>query len=372
MTGEIPLFAPKATLSKERSHLTRAFERVLDHGAFILGPEVEQFEKESADWLGTNHALGVSSGTDALLMLLLAHGLGPGDEVITSPLSFIATAEVIVRAQAIPVFADVDPKTYGLSTAAVERVITRRTRAILTVHLFGHPGEVRELRALGRTHGLLLLEDACQAFGAQVGAARAGTLGDGAAFSFFPTKPLAGLGDGGLVTTSDPELFSRLRSLRRHGQTSPHSAPLLGGNFRLDTLQAAFLLTQLPEVERRQRRRAELARRYTEALGDLPYLRPPPVLAPDVTSAWSLYSLLVLKGRDQLSETLCSKGIENRIYYPRLLADEPLFTPYAQRAELPRARDLTQQLLSIPLHSALTDLEQEQVIQVIRDHFARS
>jgi dTDP-4-amino-4,6-dideoxygalactose transaminase len=252
-----------------RAELLSALTRVVDSGRFILGPEVALFEREAARYLAVPHAVGVSSGSDALVCALLATGVGAGDEVITPGLSFFATAGAVLRVGAVPRFADVESETLNLSPAACERAITARTKAILVVHLYGAPARLDALVELARRAKLTLIEDAAQAFSARYEEKAVGTLGTIGCFSFFPTKPLGGLGDGGLVCTAHPELAERLRRIRTHGAERRHEHVMLGGNFRLDELQAAALRVKLPHLSAALAERARMAKRYDEAFASI-------------------------------------------------------------------------------------------------------
>jgi dTDP-4-amino-4,6-dideoxygalactose transaminase len=366
MTSLVPLFDPTTIHANLRSELSAAFHRVLDSGCFIGGSEVTQFETECQRFLGSPHAIGTSSGTDALLSILLGLGIGPGDEVITTPLSFVATAEVVLRVGATVVFADVDGDSCCLSPKAVEQSFSTRTRAVLGVHLFGQPDNAGALRELCREHRVDFIEDACQAFGAKYRNWYAGTLGTAGAFSFFPTKPLGGFGDGGLVVCEDDELARRIRALTVHGASSAQRYQWLGGNLRLDALQAALLRTKLPHVSSWIAERTRRATRYSEALVGLDRIRLPKATERGIEQAWSLYSIRVREGRDSLHAQLRSSGIEARIYYPEVLSEQPIFRGRCRSDGLVEARKATLELLSLPLYSTMNDMAQDLVIDTIR------
>lgn len=368
---EVPLFDLASDYEESKPALREAFERVLRQSSFILGQEVATFERRAAEFLGTPHAVGVSNGSDALFLALRAVGIGPGDEVVTTPLTFVATAEAILRCGATPVFADIEPEHLGLCPASTAKALSPRTRAVLYVHLFGHPGTITAIADLCAAKGLALIEDACQAFGAKVGDAHVGTLGDCGVFSFFPTKPLGGFGDGGLVVTGRADLADRVRSLRSHGVTPNGHYESLGGNFRLDGLQAALLDVRLSAVDAAMDARTRLARNYGERLADVRGLRCPTPPALPAVSAWSLYSIRVqgaaLDARDLLRKRLATAGIETRAYYSTLLCDQPLFGGGSSRAvELGQARLAARTLLSLPLYPSLSDLAQLFVIDNLR------
>lgn len=287
-------------------------DRVLSSQRFILGEEVAAFEREIASYLGVRHAIGVSSGTDALTVALSALGIGPGDEVITTPYTFFATTGAILRVGATPVFADIERNGFNLDPSAVSAAISPRTRAILPVHLFGQPADLTALSALATRHSLALVEDAAQAIGATFGAQRVGSLGTFGCFSFFPSKNLGGFGDGGLVTTNDDRLAELARSLRGHGFTVKHHSARLGGNFRLDALQAAVLRVKLPYLDGFNACRREHARRYAEHASST--LRTPRELA----GRRHVYNQFVVRTpeRAALEAHLLARGIHSEHYYP--------------------------------------------------------
>lgn len=316
----------------ERQHralqreLTSAFERVLHSSRFILGEEVEGLESELASYLGVPHAIGVSSGTDALVVALLALGVRPGDEVITTPFSFFATVGSILRIGAVPRFADIEPAGFNLDAGAVSRAITSRTRAVLCVHLFGQPANLVALREICDARGIALVEDGAQALSAEVAGRRVGAWGDASCFSFFPSKPLGGFGDGGLVAVRDPELAKRCRLLRAHGSPSPHHHVLLGGNHRLDALQAALLRVKLPHLDAWQAARAEHAAAYDAALAGCAGLLGGCVGTLHTSpqkSAHAHYTLRLapahVERRSEILAAMDRAGIQTAVYYRRPL-----------------------------------------------------
>ncbi|MBE3576165.1 MAG: DegT/DnrJ/EryC1/StrS family aminotransferase [Limnochordales bacterium] len=351
--------------------IDRAVQQVLASGRYILGEEVSAFEAEAAEYLKVKHAVGCASGTDALLLSLMALGIGPGDEVITTPFSFFATAAVISRLGAIPVFADIDPRTFNLSPHAAAELITPRTRAIIPVHLFGQPAELNALRELADRHGLFLVEDAAQAFGARWQGRPVGGWGDVAAFSFYPTKNLGAAGDGGLVTTNDDELARRIRILRQQGvSSSRYCHELMGVNSRLDEIQAAILRVKLAHLEDWNARRNQIAHRYTQVLQDLLGCQPP-FVAPAATHIYHQYTLRT-PYRDELREFLAVAGVETAIYYPLLLPDQPVY----QRGGYPfrcgpliEARRASREVLSLPIFPYLREEQVERVVTAITSFF---
>ncbi len=343
------------------AELSAAFSRVLTSRQFILGAEVSAFEAELGHYLGSAHAIGVSSGTDALIAALLALDIGPGDEVVTTPFTFIATAEAIARVGARPVFADVDPVTLNLDPARVVR--TPSTRAVLPVHLFGHPAELIGLE-------LPIIEDAAQAIGARAAGRRVGTLGRLGCFSFFPTKPLGALGDGGAVVTADGVLAERIRRLRQHGSADKHLYVELGGNFRLDALQAAFLRVKLPRLEAWLEARRAVALAYSRELAGIDELGLP-ATRQGTAPAWAHYVVRVRDGRrDALAQHLDALGIATAVYYPRPLHLQPVFAQlgYA-RGDFPQAERAADEVLALPLFPGLTAEQQGRVVEAVRGFF---
>jgi dTDP-4-amino-4,6-dideoxygalactose transaminase len=357
----IRIFDPRPQHEALSEALRAAFERVVARGNFILGDEVSAFERGCAEHLGVRHTIGVSSGSDALLLALRAIGVGPGDEVVTTAFTFIASAEAIVRAGATPVFADIDPETMCLCSSSTERLLTPKTRAVLYVHLYGNPGPIAEHAELCRRKGLFLIEDACQAFGTRSDNRAAGTWGSIGCFSFFPTKPLGALGDGGLCVTDDPGLCDRLRLLRTHGLGKRGECQAIGGNFRLDALQAALLLVKLDHAERWRLEREAIASEYAQAFRRCQRVVAPRLRAAN-TSSWSLYTLRVPEARQELREFLECRGIESRIYYPTLLADQAAIAACCRCDELTEARRATREVLSIPIYSGLAAAARERVV----------
>lgn len=365
--------------------LRAAFERVVARGAFVLGEEVAAFEGEAASFLGVEHAIGVSSGSDALLVALMALGIGPGDEVITTPFSFFATVGAIVRLGATPVFADVEPATLLLDTREVERVAGPRTRAVIPVHLFGRVCDVPALRrALERAGAgkAAIVEDAAQAFGGALwideaptpgGAGgrwvNAGALGDVGCFSFFPTKVLGALGDGGLVTTGDAALADRVRRLRVHGAHPKYHHALVGGNFRLDALQAAFLRAKLPHVPAWRAARRAIARRYHEGLEAAGVLARPGVrlLPADGEGHAAAQIALVVPDRDRLRAALAAAGIATEVYYPEPLHLQPALAAHGtwRRGELPQAERAAEGAVCLPLGAAMGDADVARVVHAV-------
>jgi len=340
------------------AELMAACERVLRSGHFIQGAEVEAFEADCARYLGAKHAIAVSSGTDAILVALMALGIGPGDEVICPSFTFFATAGCVARVGATPVFADVEPHTFNLDPADVARRITPRTKALLPVHLFGQTADLDALLPLARAHGLAVIEDAAQALGAKHGDKFAGTLGDCGTYSFFPSKNLGGYGDGGLVATNRDDLAERIRLLRTHGAKPKYYHAVVGGNFRLDALQCALLRVKLPHLPAYCTARQAHAAAYRSALASAgPRLILPPT-TPGRTHIWNQFTLRVPGPgrRDALRQQLTQAGIGSEIYYPLPLHRQQCFA-HLPPVNLPVAELLAGEVLSIPVFPELTAAE---------------
>ena len=310
----MPLLDLKAQYASIRDDIREALDRVLESQRFILGPEVEAFEREIAAYCRTAYAVGVSSGTDALLSALMAIDLRPGDEVITSPYTFFATAGEIARLGATPVFADIDRKTYNIDPKGIESRITPRTRAIIPVHLFGQMADMPAIMEIAKRKKLHVIEDAAQAIGAERYGQRAGSIGDLACFSFFPSKNLGGFGDGGMVTTNDAGLADRLRLLRSHGVRTKYYNEILGGNFRLDEIQAAVLRVKLKHLDSWTEGRRGNASMYRSALKGVSAVE----LPFEASGARHIYNQFVIRTprRDALMEHLHGEGIGCEVYYP--------------------------------------------------------
>lgn len=340
-----------------------AIAGVLRSGRFILGPNVEAFEREVAAYLGVRHAVGVNSGTDALVIALRALGIGPGDEVITTPFTFFATAEAISMVGATPVFVDIDPRTFNIDPNLIEPAITERTKAILPVHLYGQAADMDPILELARRCRLRVIEDAAQAFGGMYKGRKLGALGDAGCFSFFPSKTLGGFGDGGLIATNNDEFAERARMLRAHGSKEKYRHEMLGYNSRLDELQAAILRVKLAHVDAWNEHRRQRARVYSDLLADSG-LVVPPYEAPYGLHVYHQYTIRVRIGsRDQVRAALRARGIATSVYYPIPLHRLP---PYMGRnLSLPDAEQAAGEVLSLPLWPQVgTDLQRE-VVEVV-------
>ncbi|UCC99122.1 MAG: DegT/DnrJ/EryC1/StrS family aminotransferase [Phycisphaerales bacterium] len=348
---QVPILDLKAQYATVKDEVTRAISDVCESQAFALGPAVAEFEKNVAAYCGCKHAIGVSSGTDALLVGLMALNVAPGDEVVTTPFTFFATAGCIVRVGARPVFVDVDPESYNIDPALIEEKITGKTRAIIPVHLFGQLAQMKPIMDVARRHNLALIEDACQAIGASQDGVKAGTFGDCGCFSFYPTKNLGGFGDGGLVTTSSDELAQRIRILRDHGQNPRYFYKEIGGNFRLDGIQGAVLNVKLKHLESWNVKRRQHAELYDRLFTGSP-VKTPRIDANNV-SIYHQYAIAV-PDRDNLAKYLAENGIGSAVFYPKPLHVQDCFVQLGYReGDMPIAERVCGEVLSLPVYPEL-------------------
>ena len=368
MAQRVPLLDLQAQYATIRTEVLAAITRVCDAQRFILGPEVDSLELELATILGAPHAVGVSSGTDALLLALMALEVGQGDEVVTSPFSFFATAGSIARLGARPVFVDVDPATFNLDSAKLAASITPKTKAIIPVHLFGQSADLAPILEVAGRAGIPVVEDAAQAIGARYRDLAVGTYGAIGCFSFFPTKNLGGFGDGGLVTTADSSLARRMRSLRQHGMDVKYHHDYVGANFRLDALQAAVLRVKLPHLASWTAARQRNAERYRtlfaqSRLSDIVRL---PVQTPDRTHIYNQFVIRVPE-RDRLRARLQEQRIGTEIYYPVPLHLQACFGGLGYtRGAFPAAEAAAGEVLALPIYPELTEAQQAWVVEAIR------
>jgi dTDP-4-amino-4,6-dideoxygalactose transaminase/acetyltransferase-like isoleucine patch superfamily enzyme len=363
--GAIPLLDLAAQNGPLMPAYRAAFERVMSSGQFILGPEVEAFEAQLCETFGFAHAITVSSGTDALLLALMALDIGPGDEVITTPFSFFATAGCVARLGARPVFVDIDPRTFNLDPVAVARAITPNTRAILPVHLFGRPADLHPLLVLAEPRGIAVIEDAAQALGATYRGAQVGTIGTFGCFSFFPSKNLGGFGDGGLLTTTRADLAERARVLRAHGSKPKYYHARVGGNFRLDALQCALLSVKLPELERYTEGRRRNAAFYDAAF-DMAGLGSRLVTPRAVQG--HVYNQYVVRTpeRDTLRKRLSEAGIGSEVYYPLGLHMQECFASLGYKpGDMPETERACAEVLAIPVYAELGDVRRQRVVDAV-------
>ncbi|MCE9588951.1 MAG: DegT/DnrJ/EryC1/StrS family aminotransferase [Planctomycetes bacterium] len=366
----VPLLDLRNQHDAMADELRGVFESTLRSGRFILGPVVEKFEADLAAYCSTRHALGVSSGTDALLLAMMAMEIGPGDEVITTPFTFFATAGCIARLGAKPVFVDIDPATFNIDPRLIEKAITPRTKAIMPVHLFGLSAEMRPIMEIASRRGLWVIEDAAQAIGARDGDAVVGSIGDVGCLSFYPSKNLSAMGDAGAVTTTDAALHARMKMLRLHGEETKYHHTYVGGNFRIDALQAGFLGAKLPRLDAWAERRRENAGRYDKLLVGTPLVTPA-WNAPGKHHVVNQYTLRVPGGkRDALRQHLVSKQIGCEVYYPVPLHVQKCFAYLGYKAgDFPHSERAAAEVLSVPIYPELTAGQQEEVAGAIREFY---
>jgi dTDP-4-amino-4,6-dideoxygalactose transaminase len=368
----VPLLDLRAQYANIRTEIREAIDRVCESQRFILGPEVTALEEEVAQFCGVQFAIGVSSGTDALLAALMAIGAGPGDEVITTPYSFFATAGVIARVGARPVFVDIDPKTFNLDATAVTAKMTSRTKAILPVHLFGRCADMESILTAANEHGIYVIEDAAQALGARDELGRqAGTIGDIGCFSFFPSKNLGAFGDAGMMVTNDQELADTLRVLRVHGSKPKYYHQIVGGNFRLDALQAAVLRVKLKYLPGWTEARRTNAQRYGPLFEEM-HLGEWSALPEG--SPGHIYNQFVVRfpDRDRLQVFLKDRGVETEVYYPLPLHQQECFHGLGYReGDFPQAEGAARESLALPVYPELTEDQQRYVVSQVREFYTR-
>jgi dTDP-4-amino-4,6-dideoxygalactose transaminase len=360
----VPFLDLKRQCSPIQDEIRDAFQRVLDTCHFASGPFVETFEREFARYCGVRHCVCVNSGTSALHLAVLACGVGPGDEVITVPFTFIATAWAISYVGAKPIFVDIEPESYTIDVSQVERAITPRTRAILPVHLYGQMADMTPLKQICERHNLALIEDAAQAHGAEYFGQRAGSIGRVGCFSFYPTKNLGAVGEGGAITTDDDAIAERARALRDHAQTTKYKHEELGFNYRMDGLQAAVLTVKLKYLDRWNSARRDLAARYNSLLSDTPLALP--MEANGRRHVWHLYVVGHSK-RHSLRETLTKAGIETGLHYPIPVHLQPAYAHLQHAAgNFLVAEKASRECLSLPLYPELSEEEQIRVAEIIQ------
>jgi dTDP-4-amino-4,6-dideoxygalactose transaminase len=371
----VPLLDLKKQYATIRDEVRRVTDEVYESQMFILGPRVDAFEKAVAAYVGVAHAVGMSSGTDAQLAAMMAVGVGPGDEVITSPYTFFSSAGAVSRLGATAVFVDIEPDTFNLDPKKLAAAITPRTKMIQPVHLYGQCAEMDPIQEIACGKGIPVLEDACQSLGASYRGVKAGAIGTFGAYSFFPSKNLGGFGDGGMVATNDGELATKLRALRMHGETSRYHHRLVGGNFRIDALQAAILHVKLPHLdgwaEARRRNAAEIEKLYLE-YGGTPLIAFPRQ-APDRYHVYNQFVLRVGEGRrDALKEHLTARQIGNAIYYPLPLHLQECFASLGGRVgDFPESERAAKETLAVPVFPELSD-EQKACLAATLAEFSRA
>ncbi len=378
---KIPILDLYPQYQSLKPEIYTAIDRVLESGQFIMGPDVKQFEQEVASYLGVKHAIAVNSGTDALVIGLRSLGIGAGDEVITTPFSFFATAESISSVAATPIFVDIDPKTFNIDPAKIKDKITSRTKAIMPVHLYGNPAAMTQIMEIAQANGLKVIEDCAQSFGARYAGAcsgcdsacsdtvrsaiagkMTGTIGDVGAYSFFPSKNLGAYGDGGLIATNDDAIADLSRMLRVHGAKKKYHNEIIGYNSRLDTLQAAILRVKLPHIDEWNAGRRRVASLYTQLLADMPE-----VIAPEITSGhvFHQYTIRIVKGdRDRVASDLAAQGISTMIYYPIPQDRLPIYAGKYPSNEV--SDKLGTQVLSLPIWAELNEENIQRIVSSLK------
>jgi dTDP-4-amino-4,6-dideoxygalactose transaminase len=371
----IPPFDLNEQIKLIGEEMNAAAQHVLASGHYIGGRTVETFEQQFADYIGVTHCVSCNSGTDALLLALRALEIGAGDEVITTPFTFVATAEVISAIGATPVFVDIDANTFNLDLSQIEAAITPRTKAIIPVHLFGQPVDMTQVMAIAQAHKLWVIEDCAQSTGAAWGSHKVGSIGHIGCFSFYPTKNLGACGDGGAMTTRIPTLDAKLRMLRNHGQQQRYLYEEIGVNSRLDALQAAILSIKLRHLETWNKQRQAIADRYHQQLQSLPNIVVPQAIEGGIT-VWNQYTIRILSNglsslsghyRNQVQQQLQQHGVGSMIYYPLPLHLQPVYAALGyQMGQLPVAEQMGHEVLSLPMFPELSASQQEQVVHALK------
>lgn len=367
---KVPLLDLTAQYGTIRDEIDAALAEVVTSQHFILGAVLEACEDAIARYTGSAFGIGVSSGTDALLVALMAEDIGPGDEVVTTPYSFFATAGVIARVGATPVFVDIDPVTLNLDPGQVADSVTKRTRAIIPVHIFGQMAEMAPIMEIARSHGLVVIEDAAQAIGAEHEGRRAGSIGDYGCFSFFPSKNLGCFGDGGMVVTNDATRAERVRALRVHGEGVKYHHRVVGGNFRLDALQAAVVRAKLPHLDGWSDARRANAALYSHHLGDLADREPSLLTLPGIVTDRHVFNqyLVRVAERDRVREELTTAGIGTAVYYPLPLHLQECFAALGYgRGDLPESERAADRAIALPIYPELTTDQVRTVAGALRD-----
>jgi dTDP-4-amino-4,6-dideoxygalactose transaminase len=362
----IPMVNLKAQYAEIKDEIERGLAETIDNCSFILGPHVQAFEKEAADYLGVKHAIGCASGTDALHLALLAEGIGAGDEVITSAFTFIATAEAIKYVGAKPVFVDIDPQTFNITPENIEKAITAKTKAVMPVHLFGQPADLPAIKAICDKHGLKLIEDCAQSFGSTVNGKQTGGFGDAAGFSFFPSKNLGCFGDGGLVTTNCDKAAAKIKQYRNHGSDVRYYHDVIGYNSRLDEMQAVVLRAKLKHIDEYNAARRHAAHLYSELMADLPLTTPhEDGVGVHVYHQYTLLS----ERRDEIMKALQDQQIACAVYYPVPLHQQNVFKDECAGLSLPVTESVAANCFSLPICSSISDDTIKQIVAVIRSVF---
>ncbi|MCX7795647.1 MAG: DegT/DnrJ/EryC1/StrS family aminotransferase [bacterium] len=367
----IPSFDLKRQYQNLKMEINQILQEVMERGQFILGENVTSLESEVSTYCGTKYAIGVASGTDALLLSLRALDIGPGDEVITTPFTFFATTEVISNLGAKPVFVDIEPDTFDMNVEEVEQLITKNTKVILPVHIFGQMCDMDKLMEIREGYNVYIVEDACQAIGAVYNGKKAGSLGNTGCFSFFPTKNLGAFGDGGMIVTNDEKIKEKVLMLRNHGSKKKYYHEELGYNSRLDEIQAAILRVKLKYLDSYIKRRQEIASLYSDLLSDVPYVKTPKIKE-GRTHTFHQYVIRAEK-RDELQKYLSDNGIGSTIYYPLPLHLQKVYKDLGYKlGDLPEAEKASEEVLALPMWPELKDEEVREVVEVIKSFYGKN
>ena len=358
----IPMVDLKGQYKTLQKEIEAGFQQTMENTSFILGPNVHEFEKEAAEYLGVKHALTCASGTDALHLGLIAAGIKEGDEVITTSFTFIATAEAICYVGATPVFVDIDPKTYNIDASLIEQAITPKTKAILPVHIFGQPANMTKIQEIADKHNLIIIEDCAQSFGADINGVMTGGIGAVGCHSFFPSKNLGCYGDGGMVTTNDDEIAEQVKILRNHGSNVRYHHDVIGYNSRLDELQAVVLRAKIKHLAEYNTQRRRVAHKYSELLASVVT---PPYEDNIGTHVYHQYTLLTDK-RDAIMKKLSSENIGCAIYYPIPLHQQKAFEDSCKNISLPVTEDVVRHCMSLPIYPELENKSIEHIVDVIK------
>jgi UDP-2-acetamido-2-deoxy-ribo-hexuluronate aminotransferase len=353
----------KEQYRRYKGEIDERMRRVMEHGHFIMGPEIAELETALAGYLGVEHALSVASGTDSLEIALRALGIGPGDEVITVPFTWISSAEVIGLVGAKPVFVDIVPGDFNINLDLIEEAITPRTKAIMPVSLFGQMPDYDRINLIAAAHGITVIEDGAQSFGATQRGRKSCAVTRVSSTSFFPAKPLGCYGDGGAIFTDDDALADKMRAIRSHGGLKRHHHPYLGMNGRFDTIQAAVVLAKLPHFESEVKARAEIGARYSESLRNHCVV---PEVVPGNTHVYAQYTIRIAN-RDEFGVRLKSAGIPTAVYYPKCLHEQPVFAPLGYPwGAFPEAEAASREVISLPMHPFLTESDQDKIIAAVK------
>ena len=352
----------KTQYQKYQTEIDSRMRAVLEHGRFIMGPEIAEMEQALADYVGVKHAISVSSGTHSLEIALRSLDVGPGDEVITVPFTWISSAEVILLVGATPVFVDVEPNSFNIDVTQIEQAITPRTKAIIPVNLFGQLPDYSAINQIANRYGIPVIEDAAQSFGATQNGKKSCAIAPISSTSFFPAKPLGCFGDGGALFCDDDELADKMRAIRTHGGLQRHHHPYVGTNGRMDTLQAAVILAKLPHFDQEVFARGNIGARYTDKLRGFCGV---PEVMPGNTHVYAQYTITISR-RDELATELKEAGIPTAVYYPKCLHEQPVFEKFGYRwGDFPVSEKVSREVLSLPMHPFLSVADQDRVVEVV-------